>query len=147
MSFPFNQLDKTRDCGYRCLYYALNLEEPYYTWLKQFKMFSPAKHGIYFSDICQVLDHYEYEYKFTSLSDSGLYIIYSGCYLKHGHYFVYHDGIVYCSTKSEIEKISLLELISKMETKSSDNGFKVLKVFPKGEKNDIQKKSWEKDKN
>ncbi len=145
MKFPFNQPDKTKDCGYRCLYFALDLPESYDKWLENFKMFAPPKHGIYFSDICQVFNYYEREYKFTTLTEKGLYIIYSGCYLKHGHYFVYKDGVVYCSTKDAPERMPLETLIERMETKSSDHGFKVLKVLWKGAKNDIKKKPWEKE--
>ena len=141
--FPFKQKEKTKDCGYRCLYYTLEVEQPYETWLEQFKVFDPVHHGIFFSDIAQVLKFNEREFKFTALSEEGLFIIFSGCWLKHGHYFVYHNGLVFCSTKSEPYKMTVEEVISKLETKSSDHGFKIMKIFPIGTSNDIRPKEWE----
>lgn len=136
--FPFNQPEpsKTKDCGYRCLYYAVGwalnwtaLGFPYGAWLEQFRFFAPVKHGIYFTDICVVLDYYKIDYKFTQLSNEGLYIIYSGSWLKHGHYFIYHNGIVLCSTKSEPERMALADVIAKLESKSIDGAFRCLKIL------------------
>lgn len=133
MRFPFNQPDKTRDCGYRCLYYALNLRERYENWVDQFRFFNPVTTGIHFADICQVLNFYEREYVFTQLSEVGLYIIYSGIWLhpegkKHGHYFVYHDGVVYCSTHSQPYRMPLKEVLKRLEAKTVDHAFRVLQV-------------------
>jgi hypothetical protein len=141
--FPFNQEPKTKDCGYRCLYYALESDLPYEEWIDQFKVFDPAHHGIFFSDIAQVLKFNERDFKFTQLTEKGLYIIFSGCWLKHGHYFVYQDGVVFCSTKSGPYRMPLKDVIEQLETKSSDHGFKVMKVFPKGEKHELKLKPWE----
>lgn len=132
--FPFNQPDKTRDCGYRCLYYAINPKDPYHVWIDQFKCFMPDKAGIYFNDICTVLDYRKIDYRFTQLSESGLYIVYSGIWLhpegkKHGHYFVYHDGVVYCSTHSEPYRMHLGDAIQRLESKTVDHAFRCLKVL------------------
>ena len=143
--FPFNQPDKTKDCGYRCAYYAIGTEEPYESWLDQFKMFDPQHHGILFTDIAQLLKFNKLEYKFTQLSEEGLYIVYSGSWLKHGHYFVYHNGVVYCSTKSEPYRMPLQDVVDQLETKSSDHGFKIMKVFPFGLTCNIKQKPWEKE--
>jgi len=134
-NFPFNQPDpdKTKDCGYRCLYYAvdfvLNHGVPYEQWLENFKFFTPVKTGIYFTDICTVLDYYKIDYKFTQLTDKGLYIVYSGHWLKHGHYLIYHDGKVLCSTKNEAEEMKLADVIAKLEAKTIDHAFRSLKIL------------------
>lgn len=133
MNFPFNQPDKTKDCGYRCLYYTLNLKERYEDWVNQFRFFDPVKTGINFADICEVLNFYGREYAFTNLSEVGLYIIYSGIWLhpegkKHGHYFVYHDGVVYCSTHSQPYHMPLNDVLKRLEAKTVDHAFRVLQV-------------------
>jgi hypothetical protein len=133
-NFPFNQQDKTKDCGYRCTYYAVGQDMPYEKWLDQFRFFSPVKSGIYFNDICDILTYYGKEFKFTELSEKGLYIVYSGIWLhpegkKHGHYFVYHDGIVYCSTHAEPYKMPLKEVIKRLEAKTVDHAYRCLKVM------------------
>ena len=134
MNFPFNQPDKTRDCGYRCLYYALDLKESYEKWIDNFRYFIPTRSGIQFQDICDVLSHYGKDYKFTHLEERGLYIIYSGIWLhpegkKHGHYFVYHDGQVYCSTHGEPYRLSLADVLKRLDAKTVDLAFRCLKVL------------------
>lgn len=133
-NFPFNQPNKTRDCGYRCLYYAVQPDIAYVKWLDQFRFFSPVKSGITFTDIHTVLDYYKIDYKFTQLTESGLYIVYSGVWLvpdgkKHGHYFVYHDGVVLCSTKDKPQKMPLDKVVARLEAKSVDGAFRCLKVI------------------
>lgn len=133
MTFPFNQPPKTNDCGYRCLYYTLNLKESYNSWLENFKFFSPEKKGIFFNEICTLLDFYKKKYRFTQVTEKGLYIIYSGIWLhhegrKHGHYFVYHDGVVYCSTHSEPYRLKLSEVIKRLESQDTNHGFYCLEV-------------------
>jgi hypothetical protein len=126
--FPFNQPEKTKDCGYRCLYYVINPNSNYEQWLHQFRFFSPIKSGITFTDICTVLSYYNIDYKFTQLTEEGTFIIYSGTWLKHGHYFIYKDGEVYCSTKTKPEKTTLAEVVSKLEAKTVDGAFRCLKI-------------------
>lgn len=134
MNFPFNQPDKTRDCGYRCLYYALDLAQTYDSWIENFKYFTPLKSGIQFQDICDLLTYYGKDYKFTQLTDAGLYIIYSGIWLhpegkKHGHYFVYHNGYVYCSTHKERYQMLVADVTRRLEAKTVDLAFRCLKVL------------------
>jgi hypothetical protein len=128
MKFPFNQPEKTRDCGYRCLYYVLQPKESYERWLGNFRMFQPVKNGITCNDMHTVLDFHKKVHKFTQLTEDGLYVIYSGVWLKHGHYFVYHDGIVYCSTKSEPYRMPLAEVVGKLEAKTTEGAFRCLKI-------------------
>lgn len=146
-NFPFNQPDKTRDCGYRCLYWALKPARPtipyngkmeavpYAVWLDDnFKVFNPVESGITFDDIHHVLKYHNKEHRFTQLSESGLYIVYSGVWMhqydkKHGHYFCYDNGIVYCSTRPGPEKRSLEDVISKLEAKTIDGAFRCLKIY------------------
>jgi hypothetical protein len=133
VNFPFNQEPKTKDCGYRCVYYVLNLAQPYESWLENFRFFRPAQSGIYFSDICDILTHYGRDFRFTELSETGLYIIYSGVWLhpegkKHGHYFVYHDGVVYCSTRREPYRMSLAEVTKRLEAKTVDHAYRCLRL-------------------
>jgi|SRR5581483_4206511 len=129
--FPFNQPEKTKDCGYRCLYYGLDLVIPYEQWLLRFEIFNPVAKGITFSDICTVFEYYKRDYKFTQLTESGLFIIYSGSWLKHGHYFCYDNGIVLCSTKSEPERIPLDKVVERLEAKSVEGAFRCLQVLGK----------------
>lgn len=136
--FPYGQPESTKeapskDCGYRCLYYCLGLKEPYHTWLDQFKFFLPVRSGITFTDICTVLTYYKKEFKYTLLRDKGRFIIYSGVWLKpegkeHGHYFIYEDGQVLCSLKNAPYKMSLPEVVSRLESKNIDGAFRVLEV-------------------
>lgn len=140
--FPFNQPDKTRDCGYRCLYYVVAPKvsrgkkeqlETYEHWLDRFRYFAPIKSGILFNDICTILDYYKIDHRFTQISDRGLFIVYSGFWLhhegkKHGHYFVYHDGVVYCSTHAEPYALPLSEVIRRLEAKTLDHAFRVLRI-------------------
>jgi len=133
MNFPFNQPDNTRDCGYRCAHYAATVTEDYETWIKEFRFFSPEKSGIYFNDICDILSYYKKEYKFTELSENGLYIVYSGVWLhsegkKHGHYFVYHFGNVMCSTHNKPYKMKLSEVVKRLEAKTVDHAYRSLLV-------------------
>lgn len=137
--FPFNQPEKTHCCGYRCLYYVIKTKAPYETWLDQFRLFNPVKTGIFFSDIHTVLDYYKIDYKFTHLKEIGLFIVYSGNWLKHGHYFVYHDGIVYCSTKDKPEKIPLDEVLKRLEAKTVDGSYRCLQVAQNGETFEVVK--------
>ena len=127
--FPFNQPDKTKDCGYRCLYYAINPDISYEKWLDQFCFFDPVKNGITFSDICTVLTYYKIEHKFRQLTEDGLFIIYSGSWLKHGHYFIYHNGFIFCSTKDKPDKMELKDVITKLEAKTIDGAFRCLKII------------------
>jgi hypothetical protein len=147
--FPFGQpqteKDKpSKDCGYRCLWYAVNPTElneagppiPYDAWLKNFRFFQPVKSGITFTDICAVLDYYKRDFRFTQLVEEGLFIVYSGIWLrsdvlskKHGHYFCYHDGVVLCSTHQEPYRLPLREVISRLEAKTIDHAFRCLKVL------------------
>lgn len=127
-NFPFNQPEKTKDCGYRCMYYAIKPGISYDKWLDQFRFFSPIKSGITFTDICTVLEYYGIEHKFTQLTENGLFIVYSGCWLKHGHYFAYENGTVLCSTKSIPERMRLSEVITKLESKTVDGAFRCLKI-------------------
>lgn len=140
MHFPFGQPDKTKDCGYRSLYYCLNLQESYEQWLNNFKMFAPVETGIYFTDICQVLKYYNRDYIFTQLSDQGLFIVYSGIWLltdgdyggekkKHGHYFVINKGTIYCSTRHGPYKLPFETIIKRLECKTIDHAFRCLKVL------------------
>lgn len=134
MTFPFNQPDKTRDCGYRCLYYALGIKDKYNDWLDNFRFFNPTVSGIHFVDICTLLDYYKVDYKFTQVSDKGLYIIYSGIWLhtegkKHGHYFVYQDGMVYCSTHSKPYEMPIKEVIRRLEGKSVEHAFRCMQII------------------
>lgn len=132
MKFPFNQPDKTNDCGYRCMYYVINPKVSYEEWLDNFRFFMPKKKGINFNDICTVLDHYKIESKFTELSENGLYIIYSGIWLRpnksHGHYFVYHNGLVYCSLQEGPYQMKLANVIVKLEGKTVEEAYRCLKV-------------------
>jgi len=134
--FPFNQPEKTRDCGYRCLYYSLivfgeNIGK-YEQWLQNFRFFAPVLNGIGFKDIHIILDHYGLDYRFTVPTEKGLYIIYSGCWLKHGHYFVYHNGEVLRSTKSEPEEIPACDVIARLsQARSIDQAWRCLKVLGK----------------
>ncbi len=137
--FPFGQKPSTKeepskDCGYRCMYYCLDLREPYETWLEQFKFFQPTKSGITFTDICTVLNYYGKDFKYTALRDRGRFVIYSGIWLKpeghnHGHYIVYENGWVYCSLKNEPYKLSLNDVIGRLEAKNIDGAFRVLEVL------------------
>jgi len=141
--FPFGQPDKTKDCGYRCLYYALRRNEVqdvslrnYDGWLNQFRFFMPVKSGITFTDIHTILDYYKIDYRFTHLTDDGLYIIYSGIWLhqeekKHGHYFIYENGTVLCSTHNEPYKISLADALKRMESKAIDHSYRCMKILGK----------------
>jgi hypothetical protein len=136
MIFPFNQPESTRDCGYRCTYYAIQPPMPYEDWLDQFRFFDPLKNGIVFNDIIAILKYYNYESMFTQLSESGLFIIYSGVWMhqyekKHGHYFVYHNGTVLCSTRPNPEKRTLPDILKHLEAKSIEGAFRCLKVSPK----------------
>ena len=138
MNFPFNQPEKTRDCGYRCLYYAVRPKAAYKDWLRLFRFFSPVKSGITFTDIHTVLDYYKIDYKFTQLTEHGMYIVYSGVWLKpdgkqHGHYLVYHDGVVYCSTKNKPEPMPLTAVLPRLEAKTIDGAFRCLEILTKGE--------------
>jgi hypothetical protein len=132
-NFPFNQEDKTRDCGYRCVYSVLNPVMSYEAWLDQFRFFNPVKSGIMFNDICTILDFYKIDHKFTQLTEDGLFIIYSGIWLhpegkKHGHYFLYDSGTIYCSTHSTPYKMKLRDVISRLEAKTLDHAFRCLKI-------------------
>jgi hypothetical protein len=132
--FPFDQAADTKDCGYRCSYYVIQPKDDYEKWLENFRFFSPIKSGIYFTDICSILSYFKFNYKFTQLSDKGLYIVYSGIWLhpegkKHGHYFVYHDETVYCSTHSKPYKMSLSEAVERLESKTVDHAFRCLKII------------------
>lgn len=133
MIFPFNQPEKTKDCGYRCVYYILHkknkINETYTKWLEQFQMFDPVRHGILFCDICQILNFYQIEYKFTNYSEEGLYLILSGKFLPHSHYFLYENKMIYCTTKSEPYELNYLELLEKLETKVSDQAHKCVKIL------------------
>lgn len=132
--FPFNQPDKTRDCGYRCAYAVIEPEVSYETWLEQFRFFHPVKTGIMFSDICNIMTFYNIEYKFTQLTSSGLFIIYSGIWLhpegkKHGHYFIYDHGKVYCSTHSTPYEMNLRDVVARLEAKTIDHAFRCLEIL------------------
>jgi len=132
-NFPFNQENNTKDCGYRCLYYVVKPLNTYVNWLDQFRFFNPVKSGITFTDIHTVLDYYKIDYKFTQLTESGLYIVYSGVWLapdgkKHGHYFVYDDGVVLCSTKDKPQAMQLSKVVARLEAKSVDGAFRCLKI-------------------
>lgn len=134
MTFPFNQPINTKDCGYRCTYYVLDLKESYEEWLNNFKFFSPIKEGINFNDVCNILSFYKKYYKFTQLTEKGLYIVYSGVWLKpegrnHGHYFVYQDGTIYCSTRKHQYHLDLKEVIKRLEAKTTEGAFRCLQVF------------------
>lgn len=131
--FPFNQPDKTRDCGYRCAYYCLDLTQPYSEWIKNFEYFNPTVSGIYFNDICDILKHHKKTFKFTEVSDKGLHIIFSGIWLhpegkKHSHYFVYEDGVVLCSTHAGPYKMTLPDVIKRLEADSVDHAYRCLKI-------------------
>ncbi len=135
MHFQFNQPEKTKDCGYRCLYYAINeLKEklaPYEQWLENFRFFFPIKTGIFFSDICSILEYYGMDRKFTVPRQDGLFLIWSGvgAWCKsHGHYLIYHDGVVYDSLKSEPYEMSLSGLLSKLESRTVDGSFKCMEI-------------------
>ncbi len=134
MNFSWNQPNATKSCGYRCLYYVLSPKEPYEQWLgDNFKFFDPTNFGIQFNDICEVLKYHKKEYKFTQLTEEGLYIVYSGVWLhidgkKHGHYFIYHNGVVNCSTKSGPYKMPLSQVISRLESKTTETAFRILKI-------------------
>lgn len=134
--FPFNQPEKTRDCGYRCLYHIIKPSASYETWLDQFKIFSPTTSGITFSDCLQVLNHYGFDFKFTQLGASGLFLVYSGIFLhpegkKHGHYFLYHDGTVFCSTRDAPYRMDLATMVGRLEAKSIDHAFRCLQILGK----------------
>lgn len=131
--FPFNQPEKTKDCGYRCLYHVINPLVPYEDWLNLFRFFNPKKQGINFSDICEILSYYKIDHCFSQLESKGLYIIYSGIWLyseglKHGHYFLYEDEVVYCSTHSEPYKFPLAEAVKRLEAKTVDHAFRCLRI-------------------
>lgn len=135
--FPFGQIDKTKDCGYRCTYYILRkfnaINQKYEEWLNNFRFFTPEKNGITFNDICQILNFYKINYKFTELNDVDTYIIYSGNWLKpeknHGHYFVYDKQIVYCSLKDKPYIHFLKDTISKIEGKTTEEAYRCLKIY------------------
>lgn len=131
--FPFGQPDKTRDCGYRCLYYVLNLNTEYNEWVKNFRFFTPTKSGILFQDICNVLSYYGKKYKFTQLTEKGVFVIYSGIWLhvenkKHGHYFVYDNGHVLCSTHLTTQRMKLETVVKRLEADTVDLAFRCLRV-------------------
>ncbi len=134
--FPFNQPDGTRDCGYRCAYYCIGSaksDKTYEGWLDQFKHFNPTVSGINFNDICNILSYYKVNSKFTELTDSGLYIVYSGIWLhpegkKHGHYFVYQDGYVLCSTHKTMYRMRLPEVVKRLEAKTVELAYRSLRV-------------------
>jgi hypothetical protein len=136
--FPYNQPDKTKDCGYRCLYYSLrrcNAIEKigYDEWLNNFRFFNPIKSGITFTDIHTIFDYYKVDYTFTHLTDQGLYIIYSGIWLhqegkKHGHYFIYESGQVLCSTHTEPYNISLENALKRLESKTIEHSYRCMKI-------------------
>lgn len=142
--FPFGQPPTeegkpSKDCGYRCVYYCVDPGVPYETWLENFRFFQPVRSGITFSDISMVLDYHQKDFRFTQLSEEGLFIIYSGIWLhhegkKHGHYFVYHNGVVLCSTRKEPYRLPLAEVEKRLEAKSIDHAFRCLKILgPKHE--------------
>lgn len=126
-NFPFNQ-PNNKECGYRCLYYIISPNQSYETWLDNFKFFNPKKSGINFNDICEVLKFHGIACKFTELTEQSLYLVYSGIWLKHGHYFLYDKGVVYCSTKSEPYRMPLNEVIAKLEAQTTEQAFRCLKV-------------------
>lgn len=136
--FLFNQ-PNNKECGYRCLYYVLNIKEDYEKWLNDnFKVFNPKESGITFNDICQVLKHYGKEYYFTEISEKGTYIIYSGIFLhsenpprKHGHYFIYQNGIIYCSTRQEPYKLNLSDLVKRIKGKTTEEAYRCLEIKDK----------------
>ncbi len=139
MSFPFGQPDSeenkpSRDCGYRCLYYAVKPNCSYKEFLHNFRFFQPVKSGITFTDICIVLNYFKKEFCFTQLKENGLYIVYSGIWLhhegkKHGHYFIYENGFVLCSTHTEPYPLSLNEVEKRLEAKDIDHAFRCLKII------------------
>ena|ERR1700677_4331669 len=127
MTFHFNQDPKTKDCGYRCLYYILNPKYSYEELLDKLKWLEPVKKGISFSNIVTILEHHGRECKFTIPSNKGLYLMWSGVWSK-GHYFIYHDGIILDSLAEKPYPMSLEELISKVESKSTRDTFYCLKI-------------------
>lgn len=145
--FPYGQPDKTKDCGYRCMYYALrrckaiekeqrggHYQYPSYDeWLDNFRFFSPIKSGITFTDIHTILDYYKVDYTFTHLTDQGLYVVYSGIWLhqedkKHGHYFIYENGEVLCSTHTEPYHSSLDATLKRLEAKSIEHSYRCMRI-------------------
>lgn len=129
MNFPFNQNEKTKECGWRCVYAVLSLKESYEQWLDNFRFFAPLKNGISFNDICQILDYYNLKYKFTQLKKNGTYIIYSGIWLKsNGHYFIYKDGVIYCSVNNAPYEMNVDDVVSKLEGKTTEQSFRCLEI-------------------
>ncbi len=136
--FPFGQPPSeenkpSRDCGYRCLYYAAEPDCSYEEFLNLFRFFQPTKTGITFSDVCIVLDYFKKDFSFTQLKEEGLFIVYSGIWLhhegkKHGHYFIYENGHVLCSTHTSPYYLPLTEVEKRLEAKNIDHAFRCLHI-------------------
>lgn len=133
--FQFNQNPKERSCGWRCLYYLIPEDIKFSEFLERFKYFCPGKHGISFSNILAVLDYYKIECLFTVPSDVGTYIIWSAAgkdgkewAFEGGHFFIYQDGVLFDSIKSEPYRIECSKLAKLLETKQIKKSFNCLKV-------------------
>ncbi len=131
--FQFNQSSKEKSCGWRCLYYLIPEKMEYSNFLDKFKYFIPGKHGIYFSAILAVLDYYKLDYVFTVPSEEGTYLIWSAAGkewgFEGGHYFIYKNGYLFDSLKSEPYYITLPNLVKLLETKESKKSFTCVKVI------------------
>lgn len=90
---------------------------------------TPLQSGIWFKNITSILDFLNINYKFTTPSEEGLYLIWSGNWrTAGGHYFIYHDGYMFDSLESKPYKFPLESLIKKLETKNSRNHSIHLKI-------------------
>ena len=133
--FQFNQNPKERSCGWRCLYYLIPESMSFAEFLDRFKYFAPGKHGISFSNILAVLDYYKVKYLFTVPSDVGTYLIWSAAgkdgkewVFEGGHYFVYKNGMLFDSIKSESYPIRCNELVKLIETKEFKKSHSCLRI-------------------
>lgn len=128
--FQFNQNPKEKSCGWRCLHYIYPESISYEDFLHKFQELTPCKSGVWFKVICSILGFHGIKYKFVVPKSTGLYLIWSGVWdSAGGHYFVYHDGMMYDSLASGPYSYPLEELLVKLETTNVKDHFVCMQVL------------------
>lgn len=128
--FQFNQNPKEKSCGWRCLHYVYPITINYEEFLKKYDEFTPLKSGIWFKNICSVLNYHNVKYKFTIPKEKGLFLIWSGTWdSAGGHYFIYHNQTMFDSLERKESPLSVQALIEKLETTNAKDHFVCMQIL------------------